>query len=180
MVDIEEIIEDESNTTSSQINLDKIDETIKQMPVNNGGICKNYVWTQTAYELSILIPIHDNNLRSKDLDIKMLPNLLTIFNKLNNQILIEGEFYLPIKVEKSIWYIDSQDSQRILILDLQKLKPQEWWPTPIKGHPEIDTAKVTPANENISDLDDETRATVAKMLYDQKIKEEQRKQHIIY
>jgi hypothetical protein len=41
----------------------------------------------------------------------------------------------------------------------------------MKGDPEIDLSLVRPPNANISDLDQETRATINKMMFEQQEKE---------
>lgn len=56
------------------------------------------------------------------------------------------------------------DEGNTIFIELQKVNKMEWWTCIIKGHPEIDTTKIEPENSKLSDLDDETRNIVEKMM----------------
>lgn len=81
--------------------------------------------------------------------------------------IIDGEFMEPVKAEDCVWNILDG---KTLELQLIKREGMHWWRGVIKGDPEIDTQKVEPENSKLSDLDAETRATVEKMMFDQRQK----------
>ena len=62
----------------------------------------------------------------------------------------------------NIYYV--ADEGNTIFIELQKVNKMEWWTCIIKGHPEIDTTKIEPENSKLSDLDDETRNIVEKMM----------------
>jgi len=45
-------------------------------------------------------------------------------------------------------------------------KTMSWWDCVLKGHTKINTSKINPEASNISDLDDEMKPTVEKMMFD--------------
>ncbi|GAM25615.1 hypothetical protein SAMD00019534_087900 [Acytostelium subglobosum LB1] len=127
-----------------------------------------YTWTQTLADVTVTINC-TSPVKGKDLEIRIEKDHLFVKNKTLNVVYIDGDF----KDGKSI------------ILELFKLKGQEWWDSVIKGHPTIDVTKIVPENSSISDLDGETRGMVEKMMYDQRQKaaglptsEEQQRQAI--
>lgn len=143
----------------------EIEETKQKLlaPINNGGITDNYIWTQTAYDLTLIIPLKEN-ISKRDLSIEIKTNKLKV--KIKDKIIIDGNLYLDILNDSTMWYISNDKIE----IELDKLKKHEWWKCVIIGDPEIDNTKVSPNPEHISDLDSETRATIDKMLYDEKIK----------
>jgi hypothetical protein len=74
--------------------------------------------------------------------------------------------FAPISADQSTWSIvDGKE----LVLEIEKLK-EEWWPHVVTTDPKIDVTKIEPAASSLADLDDETRATVEKLMWEQRKK----------
>jgi DNA mismatch repair ATPase MutL len=149
---------------------DKGDEKKEKAP-GNGGKTDKYVWTQTLEELHMYITV-PKEIRAKDM--KVLIETTKCFVAVKGQTpIIEGEFPERIKADDSIWTIeDGEEGGKVLHLAIQKWPSQwHWWDSAIKGDAKIDTQKIEPEPSNLSDLDGETRATVEKMMFDQRQKQ---------
>lgn len=102
----------------------------------------------------------------KQLDVKIMSKKLSIGLKGQAEKIIEGELPKKIKVEDSIWTLESDGAKRTLQLNLSKVNAMEWWDCVIEGDPKIDTQKIEPESSKLSDLDGETRGVVEKMMFD--------------
>lgn len=163
MVEISEIIEE-----SKEVEVN--DE--KQKPVNNGGFSDKYSWSQTAYDVTVNIPINQEIVKS-DICVKVTTNrILVKFSYDSSNNYVDGELQHDVNSETSTWYLEKNNNKTTLIIEFDKLKKQDWWTCLIKGDKEIDASLIRPAQEQVSDLDEETRYTIDKMLYEQKIKEQ--------
>jgi hypothetical protein len=149
---------------------EKLDENKGLTPNNDNGYdFETYKWTQNAKDLSLYIPIPEN-IKGKDIIIDFNPTKILVGIK-GSQPIFDGELFSIIKTDNCTWLINSDDGKRELVVELDKKKFDEWWPCVMKGDQEIDLSKVRPPNANISDLDQETRATINKMMFEQQEKE---------
>ena len=89
----------------------------------------------------------------------------------------QGTLPHTILVDDSAWTLESTTTSssgstgKELNIHLDKANKMEWWEHVVTSAPKIDTAKITPQNSKLSDLDGETRSMVEKMMYDQRQKE---------
>jgi len=135
-------------------------------PIGNGGEGPGYVWTQTLEEVEIRIEV-PSNIRGKHLTVN-LQNHKMVFGIKGQDPMVKGEWYAEI--QDSLWTLETEHDKKFAVLSIEKLKGMCWWPCVIKGHPEINTKKISPENSKLEDLDGETRQTVEKMMFDQRQK----------
>ncbi|GFE52902.1 nuclear movement family protein, putative [Babesia ovis] len=140
------------------------EETRDTSPLpGNGGVTKWYTWTQTLGGVDISAPVPDGT-ASRNLKVDITANKLTVY--LKGTELFGGELHEAVKSDDCYWtLLDGKTLQ----INLEKQKQNQWWSCVIKGHPEIDVQRILPENSKLSDLDAETRQTVEKMMFDQRM-----------
>ncbi|KAK9239645.1 HSP20-like chaperone [Lipomyces kononenkoae] len=142
-----------------------------------------YKWSQVLEEVTVVLEVPAGT-RSRDLivDINRTSIVVALKNAADKPF-ISGELYKEIKVDDSTWTLDDQKEITITLAKVNKI---EWWPHVITSAPKIDVKRIQPENSKLSDLDDETRSMVEKMMFDQQQKQlgkptsdEQKKQDIL-
>lgn len=126
-----------------------------------------YKFDQTLQNVTVYCPIKPGT-RAKMIDVQFGPTNLKVKYKYGvpeDEFLINGELFNQVVVNDCTWSIVDQKE---LSIHLEKKKKDEWWPHVLKSDPKIDIRQLEPEKSRLSDLDEETRATVEKMMYDQK------------
>ncbi|XP_031499309.1 protein BOBBER 1 [Nymphaea colorata] len=155
----------EKKPENGQAETDQGKESSRKPNSGNGMDLENYSWTQTLSELTVNIPV-PRGTKSRFVGCEIKRSHLKVGLK-GQPPIIDGELYMPVKVDDCFWSIEDEKAISIL---LTKHNGMEWWKSLTKGGPEIDTQKVEPENSKLSDLDPETRQTVEKMMFDQRQK----------
>lgn len=166
---------------------DEAADSKAQEPVDNGGVTDRYYWSQTLQDVTIYFPIPAGT-RGKHITCDFTMTTINVGLK-GKTPMLKGNLEKRIKPDDCYWTIEDATSPRtgrVIALYLQKENTMEWWKRVAEGEPEIDTQKVQPENSKLSDLDGDTRATVEKMMYDQRQKamglptaDEQQKQDVL-
>lgn len=132
----------------------------------NGGAGPGYVWTQVLAEVEVRVPVRAGA-RGKDVDVVIGKQHLRVGMK-GQPPIINGALHKAVRTDDVVWTIEDK---QVLVLTLPKQDRMCWWNCVVEGDPRINTQKVQPENSQLSDLDAETRATVEKMMFDQRQKE---------
>ena len=143
-----------------------------QKPVNNGGRTDAYIWTQTLTEVVIEVFLPKNTL-TKTISVETTggehSRLVVTLQPPGGSVvtLLEGEFEEEIKPDQTMWVKEDD----MLVITVEKMaREMGWWACVLKGHAKVDLQKIEPQQSQLDDLDDDTRQTVEKMMYDQKMK----------
>ncbi|KAI8030307.1 Protein BOBBER 1 [Camellia lanceoleosa] len=127
----------------------------KRAPNKGKGLdLNNYSWVQSVQEVTINIPVPPGT-KSRFIACEIKKNHLKVGLK-GHPPIIDGKLFQSVKVEDCIWSLEDQKSISVL---LTKQNQMEWWKCRVKGGPELDTQKVEPENNKLSDLDRETPST---------------------
>ena len=91
---------------------------------------KNYFWNQTGDEINISVKLDENEIKSKnDLVVSIKFDSIDI-KTLNNVILMNGRFFSAIKVDESLWTLNTEN--KTLEIMLVKSQPSEVWNSCLK------------------------------------------------
>ncbi|CAN4120829.1 unnamed protein product [Withania somnifera] len=126
----------------------------------------NYSWGQSLQEVTINVPVPPGT-KSRFIVVEIKKTSLKVGLK-NQPLILDGEYFKEVKVDDCYWSLEDQKEISIL---LTKQDRSDWWKSLFKGGPEIDTQKVEPEPSRLSDLDNETRAAVEKVMFDQRQKQ---------
>lgn len=124
-------------------------------------------FTQTLQDVTVSVSL-STPARAKQLSVDLKAKHIAVSNSAINETIIDGELHALVNTEESTWWLEDGKN---LFITLEKRNQQEWWPSVLTSDEKIDVTKQQPEQSKLSDLDDGTRATVEKMLFDQQQRE---------
>lgn len=132
---------------------------------SNGADLDRYSWAQTLAECTASFPVPPGT-RGRDCAVAISRTSLSVGLKGQPPILA-GELYAAVKPDDCCWNVVDG---RVLEVTLAKASGMEWWRAVVRGEPEIDVQRVEPESSKLEDLDPDMRATVERMMHDQRQK----------
>ncbi|KAL7059702.1 hypothetical protein AAHC03_013499 [Spirometra sp. Aus1] len=102
----------------------------------------------------------------KDLDIRIDQKHLRIDVKGSSEPLIDKDFLFDIKKQEALWSLDLDE--RHILINLDKVS-ELWWEAAFVDEEKIDVQKID-CSRPMHELDDESQAKIAQMLFDQEQK----------
>ena len=105
----------------------------------NGGQTDLYMWEQSLKDVTVYVKI-PQGITGRNLVVKMTNKHCLIQIKGESQPLIDKDFFKTIKMDDSLWTLESDaNGQRQVQLNLTKLDGQNWWDCVFVGDEKIDT-----------------------------------------
>ena len=119
----------------------------------------DFSWKQQFDELEMRIQI-PNNFNRQTIEIK--PSTEELIIKHNNEIILEGQLFAPVRPSETFWYIDGSE----LCFTFKKVK-SEWWESAIKGGETVDVQKLAEDRvvNDMGRLGDEERNAIEEMMF---------------
>ena len=127
----------------------------------NGAEYEKYSFTQTLREVTVSIPVPKGT-RGKQCKVEIRDEYVKV--SVLGEVVVEGKLTRAVKSADSLWCLEDG----MLRLDLEKRKTGDWWGAVLEGDRQIDTAMCAAQAMNPGELDNETRALVEKMAFDQR------------
>lgn len=134
--------------------------------LGNGYTYEKFSWTQVLSELVVNVKLPPGT-KGKMLSVDIQNNSLSVKLKATGEVLYGGKLHKRIVVDDSLWTIEDDE----VVMTLTKDNKMEWWKKVLEDEEDINTQKINPENSKLGDLDGETRATVEKMMFDQRQKQ---------
>ena len=138
----------------------------------NGSIHENYFWNQNLREIYLYIPV-EKSVNSKQVTINLTSSNIIVL--INDIIKIEGIFPEMIKLNDSTQSIEEENKEKVIVVYIAKKNCREYWNCMFKGETTIDTTKLEAEKGKLEDLDNDSRKTIEKLMFDSRQKQLQDK-----
>ncbi|GAU97366.1 hypothetical protein RvY_08679 [Ramazzottius varieornatus] len=129
----------------------------------NGAVHDTFSWNQSADDVDVKVYVGRTISKSKQLQIELSRNKVSVSIRDTKQVLLSGTFQHPINSGESMWILVPGEYVQ---LTLQKEQAGRWWSCLLEGESPIDLTKIN-AEVPFGDLGDEEQALVRKMTHEQ-------------
>lgn len=161
-----------STTTKQPIQLEKTSNGMYKPNSGRGLTLDTYSWIQTLDNVEVMIDNLPSTITRKQISITL--DRHHIYVKVMNDIILDGDVYDDIDDSDSTWTIESDKSgNKTVTLYLPKQHKTEWWASLLQDSEQIDVQSIVPETSSLSDLDSDMRSTVDKMMFEQRMKQQQ-------
>jgi hypothetical protein len=139
-------------------------------PGNGADLPGRYSWQQTLRDVTISVPL-PTGVKTKDVVCSSEGGKI-VFGVRGQTPVVDGALPAKVVEDDTLWTLEDAagGDGRVLTITLTKEYQMEWWSRIAENEPEIDTGKVEPENSKLTDLDESTRTTVEKLMFDSRQK----------